>query len=143
MGLSDDAQQIVAREPSKRASHRQLASIAVACGRVNSNVRFLSRFGRCTMNRLLGSGLMLIGLCSSVVPSFAQKPPTPKPLAERVDLATHVFVGKAKIVRACELVDGSLREVVPEPAYTGPGVVLELEVNVEEQIFPVTDDSPK
>ncbi len=95
------------------------------------------------MNRLRGSGLMLIGLCSSVVPSFAQIPPKPKPLAERVDLATHVFVGKATIVRACELVDGSLREVVPEPAYTGPGVVLELEVNVGEPLFPVTDDSPK
>ena len=95
------------------------------------------------MNRLLGSGLMLIGFCISVVPSFAQIPPKPKPLAERVDLATHVFVGRATTVRACELVDGSLRELVPEPAHTGPGITLELEVNVEEPLFPVTDNSPK
>ena len=95
------------------------------------------------MNRLLGSGLIMIGLCVSIVPSYAQIPPTPKPLAERVDLATHVFVGRATTVRACHLVDGSVQEVVPEPAYTGPGVALQLEVNVEEPLFPVTGDSPK
>ena len=36
------AQHIVAREPGQRASHRQLARNAVACGRVNSTVGFLS-----------------------------------------------------------------------------------------------------
>src|ERR1041384_3180101 len=34
-------QQIVAREPDRRASHRELACFAVACGRVSSTVRRL------------------------------------------------------------------------------------------------------
>ena len=39
LGSNGATQQIVAREPNQRASHRQLACIAVSCGRVNSDVR--------------------------------------------------------------------------------------------------------
>jgi len=95
------------------------------------------------MNRLIGSGLLVLTLCLSFVSSYADKPPVPKPLAERVDLATHVFVGRAKSVQACQMVDGKMQDVIPEPTHTSSGVAIELEVDIEESLFPVTGESPK
>ena len=50
------AEQIVGREPVQRAFHRELACIAVACGRVNSAVRLLS----IAMKHLSAIALMLV-----------------------------------------------------------------------------------
>jgi len=61
---NNDAEQIVAREPNQRASHRQLACNAVGCGRVNSDVMALismrkASFSRFVFVSMLGSFLCL------------------------------------------------------------------------------------
>ena len=87
------------------------------------------------MKRLLLILSLALTLSLPFASSRADKPPFPKPLAERVNLATHVFVGRAKRVRA---VDRQGRVLKPEPAHTGnaSGVIVELEVEVEEVMFP-------
>jgi hypothetical protein len=90
------------------------------------------------MMKLPISLLMLVFLSLSLPPVYAEKPPLPKPLAERVNLATHVFVGRAKSVRVVEVVDGRLVGVKPEPTNTSTGEALELEVEVQEVLFPAT-----
>src|SRR3954451_16632521 len=87
--------------------------------------------------------LMVVILSLSLPPVYAEKPPLPKPLAERVNLATHVFVGRAKRVRVVEVVDGRLVSVKPEPTNTSTGVALELEVEVQEVLFPATWESAR
>jgi hypothetical protein len=63
-----EAQQIVGREPNQRACYRQLASNVVACGRVNSTVRWLLKMFKLT--------LIAIAFCLIASISFAQsKPP--------------------------------------------------------------------
>jgi ketosteroid isomerase-like protein len=75
--LRGDAEQIVGCEPNQRASHRQLACNAVACGRVNSRVEHLSicrsalsmqasTLSRFTMKRILIILVFLAGICSVV-----------------------------------------------------------------------------
>ena len=87
------------------------------------------------MKRLLLTLLLALTLILPVASSRADSPPVPKPLAERVNLASHVFVGRAKRVRA---VDRRGRLLKPEPTHTGTasGVMVELEVEVEEVMFP-------
>jgi len=81
---------------------------------------------------------LVLTLCFSPVFCKAQSPPVPLPLVERVNLATHVFVGRAKRLRVRKLVGGRLFKVNAEPASTGinTGLVFELEVIVEEVLFP-------
>ena len=82
---------------------------------------------------------LILTLCLSPALGQAQQaPPIPKPLAERVNLATHVFVGRAQRVRVRKLVGGKLRKVQPVPAHTDytSNVVFEIEVIVDEVLFP-------
>ena len=95
------------------------------------------------MNKLPFTLLIVLTLSSSHRAIHAEKPPPPKTLAERVNMTTHVFVGKAKRVRVMELVNGRLVRVIPEPKNTGPGVVLELEVEIQEVLFPQTWKPPR
>jgi hypothetical protein len=95
------------------------------------------------MMKLPISLLTVVVLSLCLPPVYGEKPPLPKPLAERVNLATHVFVGRAKSVRVVELVDGRLVRVNPEPANTSTGVALELEVEVQEVLFPATWGPPR
>jgi len=95
------------------------------------------------MKKLPVTLLIVLTLILSLRAIHAEKPPPPKSLAERVNMTTHVFVGKAKRVRVMELVDGRLVRVTPEPNNTGPGVVLELEVEIQEVLFPKTWKPPR
>jgi len=82
---------------------------------------------------------LILTLCLSPALGNAQQaPPVPKPLAERVNLATHVFVGRAQRVRLRKLVGGKLRKVKPVPDHTDytSDVVFEIEVIVDEVLFP-------
>ena len=83
---------------------------------------------------------LVFTLCFAAMSTFADKPPLPKPLAERVNLATHVFIGKAKSLRAVREVAGTMQELKPEPTHTGTasGVMVELEVEVHEVMFPAS-----
>lgn len=77
--------------------------------------------------------------------SLADHPPPPKSLAERVNLATHVFIGKAKGMRAVKVVRGKIQRVRPEPMHTGTasGVSVELDVEVQEAMFPTSWKPPR
>ena len=88
------------------------------------------------MKKLTATLLLVLTSSLFLQPVYAEKPPLAKSLAERVDLATHVFVGRAKRVRVMQVVNGRLMRLTPEPDHTGPGVVLELEVNVQEVLSP-------
>src|SRR5215471_10165497 len=81
---------------------------------------------------------LVFTFCFAATSTFADKPPLPKPLADRVNLATHIFMGKATSVRAVREVAGTMQELEPEPAHTGTssGVMVELEVEVREVMFP-------
>ena len=84
---------------------------------------------------------LIFTLCLAGTSTFADKPPLPKkPLSERVNLATHVFIGKAKSLRAVREVAGTMQELKPEPTHTGTasGVMVELDVEVQEVMFPAS-----
>jgi len=95
------------------------------------------------MNRLILSGLLLFTSCLLPALSFAEKPPPPKPLAERVNLSTRVFIGRAKRVQACKVIAGKIQEITPEPSHTSPGIVLEIEATVEETLYPLGGQEPQ
>jgi hypothetical protein len=95
------------------------------------------------MNRLIASGLVLLTLCLLPALNFAEKPPPPKPLAERVNLSTRVFVGRAKRVQACEVIAGKIQEITPEPSHTSPGIALEIDATVEETLYPLDGQEPQ
>lgn len=89
-------------------------------------------------------------LCVAPVAIWASIAPPHKTLAERVDLATHVVVGTAKKVKVVHGVENEkqeveLREVKPEPETIVPskGQYIEIEIEVEEVIYPLTWKAPK
>ena len=63
---------------------------------------------------------------------------SPDTAAERVNLATHVFVGRAQTLQVRKLVGGKLSKVQPEPDSTGinTDLVFEFRVLVDEVLFP-------
>jgi len=71
---------------------------------------------------------------SSVIGST---PPRRKTLAERVELATHVIVGTAKKVTVCEFKDGKIQKVEPEPEVIAPYEIAEVEIEVNEVLYPL------
>jgi hypothetical protein len=75
-----ETQQIVAREPNKRASRRQLACIIVACGRVNSAVRRYSCLPMIHLpnNRIACLTFALLFMSCHAKPSPNTAPPSPK-----------------------------------------------------------------
>ncbi len=92
------------------------------------------------MKRSLVALFPILAVFLVTTSSFADHPPPPKSLTERVGLATHVFIGKAKGVRAVRVVDGRIQKVRPEPTHTGTasGVSVELDVEVQEVMFPTS-----
>jgi hypothetical protein len=84
--------------------------------------------------------LFSVAVCVST--EMAVKPPAVKALAERVELATHVFVATAKSARVVEIADGKVVEVKPDPETLNPTDFVELELEVSEVLYPA-DYKPK
>jgi hypothetical protein len=98
--------------------------------------------GKAAMKRLrLVVLLALVALCASAEIQAVEPPPT-KTLAERVDLATHIFLGTAKIARVVKIEDGKVQEIKPEPKTLSVDQFVELEIVVGEVLFPA-DYKPK
>jgi hypothetical protein len=84
--------------------------------------------------------VMLVAVCVSM-DAFAVTPRRQKTLAERVALASHVFVATAKSARVVKIVEGKVQEIKPEPKTLDPNEFVELELEIGEVLYP-TDFKP-
>ena len=64
---------------------------------------------------------------------YGVTPPPPKPLHERIKLASHIFIGVAEDAR---VIDNAGRVITPEPQALEIGQMLELSVHVGEALYP-------
>lgn len=77
------------------------------------------------------SSVAILFLVASL--AWAVAPPVPKPLNERVKMASHIFIGTAEDLW---IIDRSGHKVEPQPKSTDFGQAIEMSVRVDEALCP-------
>jgi hypothetical protein len=80
-----------------------------------------------------GVGLLAVTMIVSWRIASATTPPRPRPLDERVQMASHIFVGVAEDVW---IVYRNGDKVEPQPQVTDLGQLIEMSVRVDEVLYP-------